>query len=151
MEKQIEEAIQKQLVYWYTTKTDKRRQLTANEKKEILRHFQFKDINEWQKEVELPKIREKLSFTDVLSLKEVKKLKELMIRLDNIKDTHRFTNKDEANLNLHLSTSAKEGWRLHSMQPVSKGIYDWKLCDHSGAGYGHDIQEGFLLIWEKED
>lgn len=151
LEKQLEEAIQKQLVYWYTTKTDKRRQLTANEKKEVLRHFQFKDINEWQAEVELSKIRERLSFKEVLRSTEVKKLKELMRRLDNIKDPLRFTKKDEADLNLHLSASANEGWRLHSMKSVSKGLWDWRLGDHSGAGYGHDIQEGFLLIWEKED
>jgi hypothetical protein len=80
-------------------------------------------------------------------LQRYKKQKE---RLERIKEMKRYTSEDEQNFNNHLNENAVDGWRLHSVNPISKGLYDWSIGERAGAGYGHDIMEGFVLIWEKE-
>lgn len=57
----------------------------------------------------------------------------------------RFTSKHEEELNQHLNENAKDGWKLLSMNPIIKG-YGNK--EYHGS-FGHDVTEGFVLVWEK--
>lgn len=57
----------------------------------------------------------------------------------------RFTSEHEEELNQHLNENAKDGWKLLSMNPIIKG-YGNK--EYHGS-FGHDVTEGFVLVWEK--
>lgn len=57
----------------------------------------------------------------------------------------RFTSEHEEELNQHLNENAKDGWKLVSMNPIIKG-YGNK--EYHGS-FGHDVTEGFVLVWEK--
>ena len=57
----------------------------------------------------------------------------------------RFTSEHEEELNLHLNENAKDGWKLLSMNPIIKGYGNG---EYSGS-FGHDVTEGFVLVWEK--
>lgn len=95
-------------------------------------------------------------------MEEVKLSKEPLlsrkIHFEKLKE-RRFTENDNYHLEQHLNTIASEGWSLFSMTPISKG-----LCHSSagkisvggfpseggyGIGYGHDLMEGFVLVWQK--
>jgi len=63
-------------------------------------------------------------------------------KFTNLKYPTRYTQEHEEELNIHLNSIAQDGWKLHSMQPINKGYI-------SSEG-GHDILEGFVIVWEKE-
>tara|TARA_R110001592_G_scaffold285403_1_gene553790 strand:+ start:107 stop:241 length:135 start_codon:yes stop_codon:yes gene_type:complete len=44
-----------------------------------------------------------------------------------------------------LNENAKDGWKLFSMNPIIKG---YKEKGHD-FGLGHDVTEGFVMVWEK--
>lgn len=57
----------------------------------------------------------------------------------------RFTSEHEEELNQHLNENAKDGWKLVSMNPIIKGYVN---KEYHGS-FGHDVIEGFVLVWEK--
>jgi len=128
-----------------------KRKLTKREREKLLKLYQVNDILLWKDRV---RILPSLGFLDMSSLclnERVKKLQELRKRLNEIeKVTNRYTREDEVRLNSHLIEVAAEGWRLHSMNPIIKGLHDMELDYHAGYGFGHDIQEGFVMVWEKD-
>lgn len=74
----------------------------------------------------------------------IRKLTDLITKLQNLTN-RRFTEKHEEELSVHLNKNAKDGWKLFSMNPIIKG-YKEKNRDF---GLGHDVTEGFVLVWEK--
>jgi len=78
-------------------------------------------------------------------LKRLIKLKRMLQNIEN----KRFTEQDQLLLNKHLSKIASEGWKLISMQPILKGLYDYSVRERRSYGYGHNVTEGFVMVWEK--
>lgn len=78
-------------------------------------------------------------------LRNLIRLKRMLENFDN----KRFTEQDNTLLNEHISTIASEGWKLTSMQPILKGLYDYCGTDGHAYGYGHNVTEGFVIVWEK--
>ncbi|HXK48848.1 MAG TPA: hypothetical protein PKW56_00115 [Clostridiales bacterium] len=74
-----------------------------------------------------------------------KELKELERKLSEC-SMQRFSQKDEENLNSHLTENSKDGWRLLRMETITKGVY-LKIGDQ---GYSFNAQEGFVIFWEKD-
>jgi hypothetical protein len=59
----------------------------------------------------------------------------------------RFSQKDEENLNAHLTENSKDGWELLKMETITKGVY----YERNGVGYSYNAQEGFVIFWEKNN
>jgi len=78
-------------------------------------------------------------FTRILGLKKI---------LEN-KDNCRFSDYDNAFLDKHLAENAKDGWKLISMNPILKGLFNYGNMGDGGFGYAHDVTEGFIIVWEK--
>jgi len=66
------------------------------------------------------------------------------------KKEYRFTLEDEIELNKHMEHVASEGWRLHSMKEINRAVSNVGGFYNGGYGYGYTIQEGFVMVWEKE-
>jgi len=118
------------------------------------------DVNSWDKEysskynfsirnMDIEKLEDSYSilisrygdkFPGVEILSQHIKYKKIFI---NKKFPARYTQEHEEELNIHLNSIAQDGWKLHSMQPINKGYI-------SSSDGGHDILEGFVIIWEKE-
>lgn len=75
--------------------------------------------------------------------------KKILFNINN----KRFTKDHEQALNNHLNENASDGWKLLSMTPISKGLNYTKYGAYGdgcyGYGYGHDVLEGFVMVWEK--
>ncbi len=70
--------------------------------------------------------------------------------INNVSLEQRYSKNDEDRLNEHLSKEASEGWRLHSMNEINRAVSDYGGLRDGGYGYGYTIQEGFVMVWEKE-
>lgn len=64
-------------------------------------------------------------------------------------DNQRYTTIDNQLLTEHLNKNAVGGWKLNSMQPITKGLYDYGFSSDAGYGYGQNVIEGYVIIWEK--
>lgn len=76
-----------------------------------------------------------------------------LIKLNKIKEdikNQRFTNKHEVELTNHLNDTASDGWELHSMNPIIKGLFNYNDYEKKSYGYAHEVIEGFVLVWKKE-
>ncbi len=82
-------------------------------------------------------------------------LKDLLVKKRIQHDLHeqRFNKDHEQELNTHLNEIAEDGWKLLSMSPVIKGYKDYHYSTTTessfGYGFGHDVLEGFVLVWER--
>lgn len=78
---------------------------------------------------------------------DINRLSELSLLKGMIQDAEnsRFSIEDHQNLNNHLTEIAADGWKLHSMQPITKTI-TYNQNPHIDC---HSIQEGFVILWEK--
>lgn len=74
----------------------------------------------------------------------ISQLINLFTNFQNI-NNRRFTPDHEEELNQHLNENAKDGWKLISMNPIIKGYGN---TGHN-ISFGHDVTEGFVLVWEK--
>lgn len=77
------------------------------------------------------------------------RLIELKQILESI-DDQRYTIEDNNKFNLHLNEIASEGWKLHTINPITKGLFQAQAWEKGGYGFGNNVQEGFVLVWEKE-
>lgn len=78
---------------------------------------------------------------DCNRLSELSQLKGMIQDAEN----SRFSIEDHQNLNNHLTEIAADGWKLHSMQPITRTITN-NQNPHIDC---HSIQEGFVILWEK--
>jgi len=66
---------------------------------------------------------------------------------------NRFEESHRKELEKHLNENSSDGYKLFSMTPIYKGLNQtdyWAGFDAGyGYGYGHDVLEGFVMIWEK--
>jgi hypothetical protein len=122
--------------------------------KKININSSISDLQQLQKDLQLKKIE----YFNAEGLKHrsniIKNISTLINEIDlliKLKTQHqnstnrRFTEKHEKELNIHLNENAKDGWKLFSMNPIIKG-YKEKGLDY---GLGHDVTEGFVMVWEK--
>ncbi|MCB9360148.1 MAG: hypothetical protein H6588_02505 [Flavobacteriales bacterium] len=108
---------------------------------EILNSFKIEDMTL----LNLDEIQQELK---QYTPKKIKKLIELKTELHNL-NNRRFTEEHKQELNIHLKEIAKDGWKLFSMTPIIKG-YKEKEEGMDAFGLGHDVLEGFVLVWEKQ-
>jgi hypothetical protein len=78
---------------------------------------------------------------DINRLSELSQLKGMIQDADK----SRFSVEDHQNLNNHLAEIAADGWKLHSMQPITRTI----TYKNNPEIDSHSIQEGFVILWEK--
>jgi len=74
----------------------------------------------------------------------ISQLINLFTNFQNI-NNRRFTPGHEEELNQHLNENAKGGWKLVSINPIIKGYGNRAI----NGSFGHDVTEGFVLVWEK--
>lgn len=75
----------------------------------------------------------------------ISQLINLFTSFQNI-NNRRFSSEHEEELNLHLNENAKDDWKLISMNPIIKGFGN----KENNGSFGHDVTEGFVLVWEKK-
>lgn len=109
---------------------------------QIFNSFKIEDMNL----LNLDKIQQELKQYTPGKIKKLIKLKTEL----NDSNNRRFTEEHKQELNIHLKENAKNGWKLFSMTPIIKG-YKEREEGLDAFGLGHDVIEGFVLVWEKQE
>lgn len=49
----------------------------------------------------------------------------------------------------HMDEMGASGWELVSVQPLLRGVYQFKKDNQSGFGLGYSLTAGYYLFWKR--
>jgi len=126
------------------------RLLNKDEKEGLLNQYKLQDIMNWKSDARLHSTIQGINMHSLLLNKNVKELKSQLERLKQIEFVSSgFTKIDEDNLDQHLKLMGSEGWKLHSMNPITRSLHDRNESLSDQSDFNINVTEGYILIWER--